>query len=76
MNKTGVVILANKNETEILCGKCGGKMYEELLNIKCHNCNMYINGKYLKNFFSEKYRDKIIKIEVNDENSAKIYFAK
>ena len=66
--------MKNNELFEIVCGICGEKMCAVDNDLKCLKGCMCVNSDYLKNFFDEKYKDKITKIEVTNNNSAKIYF--
>ena len=61
-------------ENNIYCGICGEKMNKDSHFFVCNGCNVKRDGRFLKSFFAEKYRDKIKKIEITNVNSAKIYF--
>ena len=68
--------MENNDFIELVCGICGGKMCVEDEFLKCLNGWICVSADYLKNFFDEKYKDKITRIEVTNKNSAKIYFGK
>ncbi len=78
MIKTGVINLKSENFFDVFCGECGNKMRikqeDEMYKLICENCNILRDGKFLENFFDEKYRGKISKIEITNNNSAKIFF--
>ncbi len=62
---------------DILCGVCGGNLsvYDDRnMILKCEVCENEIDGELLKNFFDEKYKDKISSIEITNRYSAKISF--
>lgn len=68
---------------EIVCAECnGGKMTVETKKYKdktyiylvCKNCNVRLNGEFVKCFFEEKYRERIKRMEITNKHSAKIFF--
>ncbi len=74
MIKTGVINLKKEIYFDIVCGECGSIMHTKQDKFICEICNIQRDGKFLESFFTEKYRDKIKKIEITNVNSAKIYF--
>lgn len=67
---------------EIICGECKGKIFTQqkkgknknYIYLWCKICRKRISGEFIKNFLTEKYADRISKIEITDNSSAKIFF--
>lgn len=67
---------------DILCGECKGnlKIQEKKSKNKiytylwCKKCKKRINADFVKNFLSEKYKEKISCMEITSKYSARIFF--
>lgn len=80
--KAGKMLSKNSVPFEIVCGQCFGKMTLQIKKhenktytyLWCKKCKKRINADFIKNFLSKKYAEQIIKIEVTNKYSAKIFF--